>query len=185
MKLYNNSKIILDYWELAKVVQAHKTLKHRIICTIWSWDLLHIWHLRYLNQAKSRGDILVVWADSDRSIKLYKNKFRPIIPEDERLEMLSYQSCVDYVTLIDDIDEKWDWHYELIRIIEPDEFICVKDSYPEQQVKDIKRFVTTLTELRRQAENTSTTWTIEKTLKTHMVEVNDFLNKNNEQNKSK
>lgn len=170
------TKIVLDYWELAKIVQAHKILKHKVICTIWSWDMLHIGHLRYLNNAKAKGDLLIVWADSDRSIKLYKNEFRPIIPENERLEMLSYQNCVDYVTLIDDIDDKWEWHYELIRILAPDGFVCVVGSYPEQQKKDIQRFVPELIELPRQADKTSTSSIIEKTIKTHLSEVNDFIN---------
>jgi len=172
------AKIIINYQDLKKYIDAHKTLEQKVICTIGSWDMLHIGHLRYLIRAKEHGDILVVGVDSDRAIKLYKNPFRPIIPHEERMEMLSYQHCVDYVTLIDDIDEKGKWGYELIKIIKPDIFVCINESYPEEQKNDIKQYVNELVELSRQAEKTSTTDIIEKTLKTHLCEL-EQMKKNN------
>ncbi|MBU2543784.1 adenylyltransferase/cytidyltransferase family protein, partial [Patescibacteria group bacterium] len=100
-------KIITDYKDLEKKIKAHKTLGHRVVCTIGSWDMLHIGHMRYLHKAAAKGDILVVGADSDRGIRLYKkNELRPVIPEEERMEMLAYQDCVDYVTLVDDVSEE-------------------------------------------------------------------------------
>jgi len=172
------AKIILDYQSLKKFIDAHKTLEQKVVCTIGSWDMLHIGHLRYLIRAKEQGDILVVGVDSDRAIKLYKNPFRPIIPHEERMEMLSYQHCVDYVTLVDDIDHQGKWGYELIKIIKPDVFVCIIESYPEEQRNDIKQHVCELVELTRQAEKTSTTDIIEKTLKTHLCEL-DQMKKNN------
>jgi len=174
------AKIILDYQALKKYLDAHKTLEQKVVCTIGSWDMLHIGHLRYLISAKKHGDILVVGVDSDRAIKLYKNPFRPIIPHLERMEMLSYQHCVDYVTLIDDIDEKGKWSYGLIKIINPDLFVCINESYPEEQKNDIKKYVGLLVELPRQAENTSTTDIVERTLKTHLCEL-DQMRKNPKQ----
>lgn len=165
------SKIILDYNDLKTYLDAHRVLEQKIVCTIGSWDMLHIGHLRYLNQAKKYGDILVVGVDSDRAIKLYKNEFRPIIPHEERMEMLSYQNCVDYVTLIDDIDETGKWNYDLIKVIKPEIFICINESYPENQKNDIKSYTSQLIELPRQAEKTSTTDIIEKTIKTHLGEL--------------
>ncbi|MBI4836293.1 MAG: adenylyltransferase/cytidyltransferase family protein [Candidatus Abawacabacteria bacterium] len=165
------NKIILDLDQLRELIEVHKIQKKRIVCTIGSWDMLHIGHLRYLNRARSCGDLLVVGADSDRGIKIYKNPLRPIIPQEERLEMLSYQDCVDYATLIDDIDDQGKWQYELIKTIQPDVFVCITESYPEQQRKEIKQYVTELVELPRQAENTSTTKIIEKAIKTHLAEL--------------
>jgi len=93
MKVYKNS-IVEDYEELKKLVEAHKALGHRIVCTVGSWDMLHIGHLRYLIKAKEQGDVLIVGVDSDRGIKLYKkNELRPVIPQDERMEMLKYQNA--------------------------------------------------------------------------------------------
>jgi len=160
--------VILDYSELKNIVDAHRTLGHKIVCTVGSWDMLHIGHLRYLIKAKEQGDILVVGVDSDRGIKLYKNELRPVIPQEERMEMLKYQDCVDYVTLIDDIDGSGKWQYELIKTIQPDTFIATQDSYPEEQLEAIKSYSKDVLVLPRQAESTSTTGIIEKTMKNHL-----------------
>jgi len=167
MKTSRNS-IILDYNELKKITDAHKTLGHRIVCTIGSWDMLHIGHLRYLIRAMEQGDVLVVGADSDRGIKIYKNELRPIIPEGERMEMLQYQECVDYVTLVDDIDDQGKWQYGLIQTIRPHIFVGTVDSYPEEQLRDIRKYCDEVIVLPRQAEGTSSTGIVERTVKKHL-----------------
>jgi D-beta-D-heptose 7-phosphate kinase/D-beta-D-heptose 1-phosphate adenosyltransferase len=168
--------IILDYVELKKMIDAHRVLGHKIVCTVGSWDMLHIGHLRYLMKAKEQGDVLVVGVDSDRGIKLYKNPLRPVIPQEERMEMLKYQDCVDYVTLVDDIDEKGKWQYELAKVITPDVFITVEGSYPEEQMSALRTHSKEVVMLPRQAESTSTTNIIEKTMKNHLDAVLKFLN---------
>ncbi len=173
-----NKSIILDYTELKKIVNAHKTLGHKIICTIGSWDMLHIGHLRYLIKAKEQGDVLIVGVDSDRGIKIYKNELRPVIPQEERMEMLKYQDCVDYITLIDDIDDSGKWQYELIKVINPDLFVTTADSYPPEQIEVIKSYSKNVLVLPRQAENTSTTDIIEKTMKKHLGAVLNYLDNN-------
>lgn len=168
MKVQNNS-IVLDYSELKKIVDAHKTLGHKIVCTVGSWDMLHIGHLRYLIKAKNEGDVLIVGVDSDRGIKLYKkNELRPVIPQEERMEMLKYQECVDYITLVDDIDTEGKWQYDLIKQLRPHTFVTVSDSYPEDQIKDISVYSDNVLVLPRQAENTSTTEIIERMVKKHL-----------------
>lgn len=164
-----NNHIILDYPKLKEVIDAHRTLGHKVVCTVGSWDMLHIGHLRYLMKAKERGDILVVGVDSDRGIKLYKkNDLRPVIPQEERMEMLKYQECVDYITLIDDIDDSGKWQYELIKTIQPDVFVTTDYSYPEEQIKDIKTYAKDVAIFSRQAEKTSTTEIIERMIKKHI-----------------
>lgn len=167
-----SKKIIRDYSSLREKVLAHKTLGHRIVCTVGSWDMLHIGHLRYLNRAKSLGDVLIVGVDSDRGIKSYKGPLRPIIPEHERMEMLSYQTCVDYVTLIDDIDDKGNWQYSIIKTIPTDVFVAVEGtSYSEEQKKFIAKLCPHLEVLPRQAESTSTTDVIQNVLKGHLLDM--------------
>jgi len=168
--------IIADYAELKKMIDAHRILGHKVVCTVGSWDMLHIGHLRYLIKAKEHGDVLVVGVDSDRGIKIYKNALRPVIPQEERMEMLKYQDCVDYVTLIDDIDEKGKWQYGLAKVINPDVFITVEGSYPEEQIQALKTYSKEVVMLPRQAESTSTTNIIEKTMKNHLDAVLKFLN---------
>lgn len=159
-------KVVKDYKKLAEIINAYKILGKKVVCTIGSWDMLHIGHLRYLHKAKSEGDILIVGADSDRAIKLYKNNpLRPVIPENERMEMLSYQNFVDYVTLIDDVDDKGVWQMNILKMAKPDIFVAIKESYPPEQIKEIKKYVKAMKILKRQAEKTSTTLIIERTFK--------------------
>jgi len=166
-------KIIHDYQTLKAYVKAHQILGQKVVCTIGSWDLLHIGHLRYLNCAKEHGDVLIVGVDSDRAIKLYKDETRPIIPETERIEMLTYQTCVDYITLIDDINEQGKWGYSLIESIQPDYFICINESYPAEQQNEINNYVSRLVEIPRQAESTSTSDIIEKTIKIRIKDIKE------------
>jgi D-glycero-beta-D-manno-heptose 1-phosphate adenylyltransferase len=172
----NIRKVVKSTEELGEKIKAHKILGHRIICTIGSWDVLHIGHLRYLNKAKNEGDILIVGVDSDRGIKLYKDDFRPIIPEDERMEMLSYQDCVDYITIVDDIDDNGTWQYELIKNIPIDVFVAVEDSYPPSQVEEISKHCE-IKVFPRQAEKTSTTNIIQNIIKKHLLESIESLSK--------
>jgi len=172
MNDFIKNPICRGYQELKKLTDAHKTLGHKIVCTVGSWDMLHIGHLRYLIKAKEQGDILVVGADSDRAIKLYKkNKLRPIIPQEERMEMLKYQNCVDYVTLVDDVDNSGAWRYELLKTIVPDVFVATTDSYPKKQIADIKRLVKKVIIFPRQGESTSTSQVIEKNIKSYIAEI--------------
>ena len=173
-------KIVKNYEDLRAKVLAHKTLGHKVVCTIGSWDMLHIGHLRYLNSAREKGDVLVVGVDSDRGIKSYKGPKRPIIPEIERMEMLCYQNCVNYVTLVDDIDDVGVWDYDLIKKIPMDVFVAVAgNSYTPEQIKEISKHCELIV-LPRQAENTSSTDIIQNVLKTHLLEeVTELKAKNN------
>ena len=164
-------KIVLDCEKLSRIAEGLRDAGFSIVATIGSWDLLHIGHLRYLMKAKTYGDILIVGTDSDRAIKLYKNPLRPIVPEDERMEMLSYQSCVDFITLVDDVDDKGKWQYGLLEHIKPDVFIAVENSYPEEQKQDIEKLCGKLVVLPRQAEKTSTSGLVQETIKKHLLEM--------------
>lgn len=164
-------KHVEDYTRLAKIVEGHKAQQHRVVATIGTWDILHIGHVRYLMEARRRGDVLVVGVDSDRTVKLYKGALRPVVPYIERAEMLTYQYCVDLVTPVDDVDEKGRWQYGLLKIIRPDVFVAVEDSYPENQLARIRRYCPEVVVLPRQAENTSTSQMIQNTVKGHLEEM--------------
>jgi len=170
-------KIIKDIELLSRAVEGLRAIDRRIVLTIGSWDLLHIGHVRYLLEAKNHGDILIAGTDSDRVVKLYKGDLRPIVPEEERCEMLSYQSCVDFVTLVDDVNEKGEWQYELVRAIRPDVFIAEETSYSDQQVKDLQTMCGELIILPRQAQNTSTTKMVQDAVKKHLDKMYTFFDK--------
>jgi D-beta-D-heptose 7-phosphate kinase/D-beta-D-heptose 1-phosphate adenosyltransferase len=88
--------------DLRGIIQDLKAKGKRIIFTNGCFDLLHIGHVRYLEEAKSLGDILVVGVNSDASVRGLKGPNRPILPEEERAEILSGLACVDYVTIFDE-----------------------------------------------------------------------------------
>jgi D-glycero-beta-D-manno-heptose 1-phosphate adenylyltransferase len=173
------NKIASGYKELKEKVLAHKILGRKVVCTIGSWDMLHIGHVRYLNTAKKQGDVLIVGVDTDRGVKLYKGPLRPIIPENERMEMLSYQDCVDYVIPIDDIDKKGNWTYKLIKQIPIDVFVAVDDnSYTFAQLKIIRKYCRRLFMVPRQAKKTSSTDIIQNVLKSHLTkDINELRKK--------
>lgn len=158
-------KMILSYQEIAQYVQACRVLGARIVCTIGSWDVLHVGHVRYIMEASRFGDVLIVGVDSDVGVKKYKGPLRPIINQHERMEMVSYLGCVNIVTLITDVDDSGKWQYGLLDAIRPDVFIAVEDSYPEEQRRDIRERCGNLIVLPRQAEDTSSTNIIQKIMK--------------------
>ena len=90
--------------ELRRIIADLKTKRKRIVFTNGCFDLLHIGHVRYLEKAKTLGDVLVVGVNSDSSVRKLKGRRRPILPEQERAEILSGLGCVDYVALFDEID---------------------------------------------------------------------------------
>jgi len=88
--------------DLRRVVEVFKREGKRIVFTNGCFDLLHVGHVRYLEKAKTLGDILVVGVNSDRSVKELKGPLRPLLPQEERMEILSGLGCVNYVTLFDE-----------------------------------------------------------------------------------
>lgn len=90
--------------ELERILDDLKAKGRRIVFTNGCFDLLHVGHIRYLEKAKTLGDIMVVGVNSDRSVRHLKGPDRPILSERERAEILSGLSCVDYVTIFDEAD---------------------------------------------------------------------------------
>ena len=74
----------------------------RVVFTNGCFDLLHPGHVRYLREARSLGDLLVVALNSDASVRLLKGAGRPILNQDERAEIIAALQVVDYVTIFDE-----------------------------------------------------------------------------------
>ncbi len=85
-------------------VQALKEAGKKIVFTNGCFDFLHIGHVRYLKAARAEGDVLVLGVNSDRSVRKIKGPRRPVVPENERAEVLASLACVDFVTLFDEPD---------------------------------------------------------------------------------
>lgn len=92
-----------------------KNKNKNIVFTNGCFDILHLGHLEYLNEAKKLGDILIIGLNSDKSIRAIKGNGRPINDEHFRKEILINLKCVDLVELFDEPTP-----YELIKAISPD-----------------------------------------------------------------
>lgn len=162
-----HQKVVLDYDKLRKVVEGYQAIGRKVVVTIGSWDGgIHIGHARYIIRARAEGDMLIVALDSDRAVKLYKGEYRPITPENERAELLTYMEQVSFVTCIDDVSDTGWWQCDLLNVIRPDIFVAVEDSYPKEQLEEIHQYVSKVVVLPRQAE-TSTSAVISKIIKGH------------------
>jgi D-glycero-beta-D-manno-heptose 1-phosphate adenylyltransferase len=78
----------------------------RLVFTNGVFDLLHVGHVRYLTQARTLGDALVVAINSDRTVRELKGPDRPVFDEAERAEILAALRVVDYVTIFDDVSPR-------------------------------------------------------------------------------
>jgi D-beta-D-heptose 7-phosphate kinase/D-beta-D-heptose 1-phosphate adenosyltransferase len=78
----------------------------RLVFTNGVFDLLHVGHVRYLEQARALGDYLLVAINSDRTVRELKGPDRPVFDQAERAEILAALRCVDYVTVFDNISPR-------------------------------------------------------------------------------
>jgi rfaE bifunctional protein nucleotidyltransferase chain/domain len=105
---------IMEPSELADRLKGLRSAGKRVVFTNGCFDILHIGHVRYLSAARNEGDLLVVGLNSDQSVRLIKEKRRPIVAQDQRLEILASLQVVDYVTLFDEPDP-----LKLIQLLKP------------------------------------------------------------------
>lgn len=104
-----NSENLSDFF--SKLRSSNK----KIVFTNGCFDLLHIGHVRYLQEARSLGDILVVGVNSDRSVQVLKGPTRPIQNQNDRAEILAALACVDYTVIFDEQTPE-----RLIHQVQPD-----------------------------------------------------------------
>lgn len=89
---------------LRKIIGGHKKQGKRIVLANGCFDLIHVGHIRYLKEAKEKGDVLVVALNSDASVRKLKGKGRPVLNQKERAEIISSFYFVDYVTFFDELN---------------------------------------------------------------------------------
>lgn len=130
----------------------------KIAFTNGCFDILHVGHVRYLREAKKTADVLVLALNSDSSVRSIKGEKRPLVPEQERAEVLAALEFIDFVTIFPESTP-----LELIKYLKPDVLIKGGD-WPEEKVvgrEEIKEWggkVTIIPEV----EGKSTTNIVEK-----------------------
>lgn len=96
-----NNKI-KNILELKNIVEDLKKQNKVIVTTNGVFDILHIGHIRYLQEAKRFGDLLVVAVNSDKSTQQIKGEKRPLNNENDRIEALAALQCIDFVIIFDE-----------------------------------------------------------------------------------
>ncbi|MCF2639038.1 D-glycero-beta-D-manno-heptose 1-phosphate adenylyltransferase [uncultured Fusobacterium sp.] len=95
--------MILSKETAAKLIEELKLQGKKVVFTNGCFDILHVGHLRYLNEAKKQGDILIVGVNSDNSVRQLKGEGRPINNEIDRAEMLSGLKAVDFTVIFEEL----------------------------------------------------------------------------------
>jgi len=106
---------VLERDALVRAVHAAKSDGRVVVTTNGCFDLLHVGHVRYLEQARRFGHLLVVGVNDDESVRRLKGSGRPVLPDVERAEILAALSCVDYVTIFHEATP-----CELLDVLRPD-----------------------------------------------------------------
>ena len=119
---------IKSFDEIARLVERYKKEGKKIVFTNGCFDILHVGHVKYLQEAKSFGDVLIVGLNSDASVSRLKGPTRPVNPVEDRAYLLAALEAVDFVVPFED-----DTPYELIKMIEPDVLVKGGD-YKGKQV---------------------------------------------------
>ena len=132
-------RFVPDYRQLKKIVEHCKGLGLEVVLTQGTYDMVHIGHARYFEEAKKYGDILVVGVDSDKKVRARKGPDRPIVPQEERLEMVTHLRSVDIVTLKEHNMPQW----HLIKSVCPDVLIVTRETvlkYGKKKMKDMAKY---------------------------------------------
>jgi len=108
--------------ELIPVIEQLRRKGKKIAFTNGCFDILHVGHIHSFREAKNNSDVLIVAVNSDDSVRALKGKERPLVPEDQRAEVLSAMSDVDYVVIFNERDP-----LSLITELKPDILVKGED----------------------------------------------------------
>jgi D-beta-D-heptose 7-phosphate kinase/D-beta-D-heptose 1-phosphate adenosyltransferase len=122
------ARSVMTRADAAAFAAEHRARGRRVVFTNGVFDLLHPGHVRYLQDARALGDVLIVGLNSDQSVRRNKGSDRPIIPENERAEVLAALDCVDAVVVFPE-----ETPAEIIRQVLPDVLVKGAD-WPADQI---------------------------------------------------
>jgi D-beta-D-heptose 7-phosphate kinase/D-beta-D-heptose 1-phosphate adenosyltransferase len=117
-EIYGEERKLKTLDELSSIVEDLKKKQKRIVWTNGCFDLFHAGHKYSLEQAKKRGDFLIVGLDSDESVKILKGPERPIINQEQRAGILSGMEIVDYITIFSAGEAS-----KYLRMLKPDVYV--------------------------------------------------------------
>ena len=145
-------RYISDPKKLASLVKHWKELGLRIVLTSGTYDLFHVGHAQYLEQAKNQGDLLIVGVDSDAKVKKRKGPHRPVVSETERVHILSHLRHVDAITLKMPNESP----NALIKLVRPDVLVLSKSTkHKKEHIAEKKKYCGKIVLLPPQAETST------------------------------
>ena len=106
---------VQKFSQIANTLASLRSAKKKIVFTNGCFDLLHVGHVRYLQEARALGDVLVVGINSDQSVKRLKGPTRPVQIENDRAEILAALGAVDFTVIFTE-----DTPENLIQQVRPD-----------------------------------------------------------------
>ena len=121
---------ILSESQLLDALESERTAGRTIAFANGCFDVLHVGHIRYLQDAASVADVLVVGVNGDDSVRMLKGEGRPVMPQDERAEIISAIRGVSYVTIFDEKSPG-----RLLQTLKPD-FQCKGTDYTAESVPE-------------------------------------------------
>tara|TARA_B110000008_G_C16965106_1_gene561660 strand:+ start:324 stop:1751 length:1428 start_codon:yes stop_codon:yes gene_type:complete len=124
----SSDKHVKSFDEILKICNEYKIKNRKVVFTNGCFDVIHLGHIKYLESAKSLGDILILGLNSDKSVTSLKGENRPINNQDDRAYILAAMEVVDFVVIFEE-----DTPYNLINLIKPN--ILVKGS--DYEGKDV------------------------------------------------
>ena len=118
----DTAKKILTLEDLVTRLGKVRKSGQKIVFTNGCFDIMHVGHVRYLADAGSEGDLLVVGLNSDASVRIIKGNKRPIVRQNHRAEVLASLGCVDFIVIFDEPDP-----LKLIQTLKPDVLVKGED----------------------------------------------------------
>lgn len=123
--------LILTWEKLSEWREEQRKGGRRVVATNGCFDLLHVGHVRFLQEAKRRGDLLIVGVNGDRSVRELKGEGRPVNGEADRAEVVAGLGCVDAVVIFPEKRAT-----EFLRAVRPEVYVKGGDYQADQLDKD-------------------------------------------------
>jgi len=109
---------IVSVEEMGTLREQLASRGRKVVFTNGCFDLLHVGHVRCLKEARKQGDLLIVGVNSDESTRRIKGPGRPLMPQEDRAEILAALECVDYVVIFSERTAE-----RLVRALKPDVYV--------------------------------------------------------------
>jgi rfaE bifunctional protein nucleotidyltransferase chain/domain len=157
-------KRLIAQSDLMNLHEQLKTKNKKIVFTAGSWDLLHVGHCRYFEQAARHGDVLVVGVSSNEAIRKVKGPNKPILDEKIRAEMLTYIRSIGFVTMLPEPSCQ-----PTLGLLKPDVFVTVREDWAadyknSKEYKTVIKYGGTVEIVDRQSTVLSTTKIVQRAI---------------------